>query len=383
MTAYLDHNATTPLKPEVISAMAACLGQVGNASSVHSHGRQAKKQIESAREQIATLVNARGSEVVFTSGGAEANNLALMGGSLAADIEHLVVSGIEHDSVLKCAAKSAIQTTICPVTRDGVVDVEHLQDITEGISKAGQSALVSVMMANNETGVVQPLSEIVSLARNTGALVHCDAVQGLGKLPIDFTALDVDFLSLSAHKIGGPQGIGALILKSGRGLAPQILGGGQEANRRAGTENLSGIVGFGVAANSVLSEGRLEISELRDLLEQSVSAIAPEAIIFGQNATRLSNTSCFAVEELSAETQVMAMDLAGVAISAGSACSSGKVAPSHVLRAMGANDTVAASAIRVSLGWNTVREDVDKFILAWTSHYQTAAQRSKQMKAAS
>jgi len=380
MTAYLDHNATTPLRPEVLPALEACYGAVGNASSVHVHGRQAKERLEHARAQVAGLINAKASEVVFTSGGAEANNLAL-GGGLGSGVDHLIVSAIEHDSVLNCVQHLSGDSSICAVGSNGVIDLDRLSGLLDESSTADHRVLISIMMANNETGVVQPISAVVSLARDHGALVHCDAVQGLGKLPIDFAALDVDFLSLSAHKIGGPQGVGALIVKSGRGLEPLIRGGGQESNRRAGTENLPGIVGFGVAAELVLRDGLLDTSDLRDELEQRIAAIAPESMIFGQSESRICNTTCFAVEGLRAETQVMAMDLAGVSISAGSACSSGKVTSSHVLTAMGAEESIASSAVRVSLGWNSTQEDVEQFVQAWASHYEVITKR--QMKAAS
>jgi len=381
MTAYLDHNATTPIRPEILPALEACYGAVGNPSSVHSHGRQAKEKLERARAQVAALVNARASEVVFTSGGAEANNLALRSGASAPGFDHLIVSAIEHDSVLNCVAHGTTENSICEVTPGGVIDLNLLADRLREQSMAGRRLLVSVMLANNETGVVQPVTEVVALAHEFGASVHCDAVQGLGKIPIDFAALGVDYLSLSAHKIGGPQGVGALVVKSGRGLEPLIRGGGQESNRRAGTENLPGIVGFGAAAELVLQEGLLETSTLRDELEQRIGVIAPVARFFGQAEMRLSNTSCFAVEGLQAETQVMAMDLAGVSISAGSACSSGKVSSSHVLTAMGVEESLASSAIRVSLGWNSTQDDIDQFVEAWNGHYEIISKR--QMKAAS
>lgn len=383
MAAYLDHNATTPIRPEILPALEACYGITGNASSVHTNGRQAKELLERARAQVAKLINADASEIVFTSGGAEANNLALHGACAPAQINHVIVSAIEHDSVLNWAHYTSIETSICPVTADGVLDLAQLGDRLSQLSQAGHRVLISVMMANNETGVVQPVADVVLLARDFGALVHCDAVQGLGKLPIDFAALGVDCLSLSAHKIGGPQGVGALVVKSGRGLTPLIHGGGQESNRRAGTENLPGIVGFGAAADLVSRDGLLEMSPFRDDLEQRIATIAPETIFFGQNSRRISNTSCFAVEGLSAETQVMAMDLAGVSISAGSACSSGKVTPSHVLAAMGVEDLLASSAVRVSLGWNTTAEDIEQFAQAWAGHYEIVAKRNKKMKAAS
>jgi len=364
--AYLDYNASAPIRPEARAALCRALELTGNASSVHGFGRAARREIEDAREAVAALVGARPARVVFTAGGTEANNTALAGTGRS----RLVVSAGEHQSVLSAAPGAAR----VPLGADGVIDLDRLSSL---LAEDGPSALVSVMLANNETGVIQPVSEVAARARARGALVHCDAVQAIGKVPVEMPALGVDLMSVSAHKLGGPQGVGALVVAEGIELAPLLRGGGQERRRRAGTENVAGIAGFGAAATAaardMASGGPSAIAALRDELERRVRAIAPEAIIFGVGAPRLPNTSCIALPGLTAEIQVMALDLAGVAVGAGAACSSGKVAPSHVLRAMGASAAEAASAIRVSLGWASRPEDVERFIAAWSGLYKTWA----------
>ena len=364
MDVYLDYNATAPVRPEVATAMTSALDLCGNASSVHRFGRLARRTIEDAREAIAAAVDASAAEIVFTSGGTEANNLALRGTG-----RPVFISAVEHDSVR--AARG--DATVIGVDRDGLVDLHHLEEL---LTAAEDPALVSVMLANNETGVVQPVGRVAALARQYGALAHCDAVQALGKIPLSFAALDLDMMSVSAHKLGGPQGVGALVVRDGIDLAPLLRGGGQERSRRAGTENVAGISGFGVAASlaeqAVASAPALE--RLRDDIEARVRAAAPDAIIYGAAAPRLPNTSCIGLVGVSSEVQVMALDLAGVAVSAGSACSSGKLTPSHVLQAMGADDDGAASAIRVSLGWRTTPADCDRFVEAWAALASRRAQ---------
>jgi cysteine desulfurase len=352
---YLDYNATTPVRPGVAAAMAEALAAVGNPSSVHGFGRAARARLETAREQVAALVGARPAQVVFTSGGTEANNLALT----AAGRERVLVSAIEHDSVLKATAAEPI-----PVARSGVVDLAALERM---LAAKVEPALVSIMAANNETGVIQPVTEAARLAHEHGALCHCDAVQAAGKIITDFARLGADLLTLSAHKLGGPAGVGALIVADHVHLAPRQRGGGQERGRRAGTENLPGIIGFGVAAEIAAAEldAAAKLAQLRDDLERRALAAVPGAIVFGREAARLSNTSCLALPGLTSELQVMALDLGGVAVSAGSACSSGKVQPSHVLRAMGADAATAGSAIRMSLGWRSTADDIDRFLEAW------------------
>ena len=365
---YLDYNATAPVRPEAVAAVARALEATGNASSVHRFGRMARRLVEDAREAVAALVGALPEAVVFTSGGTESNNTALRG----AGSERLLVSAGEHDSVLHVAPEA----DRIPLKADGVIDLDALAAMLAGDARP---AFISVMLANNETGVIQPLAEAVALAREHGALVHCDAVQAAGKIPVDFTALGVDFMSLSAHKMGGPPGVGALVIAGGVEIAPLIRGGGQERRRRAGTENPPGIAGFGAVA--ALAAGEAErggaLAELRDGLERRLGALAPEARIYGADAPRLPNTSCLGLPGVAAETQVMALDLAGVAVSAGSACSSGKVTPSHVLRAMGASEAESGSAIRVSLGWRSEAAHIDRFIEAWGALYSRNAGKAQ------
>ncbi len=362
-TSYLDHNATTPLRPEAAAAVAEALAMTGNPSSVHRFGRHARRKIEAAREAVAALAGARPEDVIFTSGGTEANNLALAGFGR----KRILVSAGEHVSVLD-AVPGGVRI---PLTGEGLVEPAAL-DARLGESDA--PALVSIMLANNETGAIQPVAELARVARARGALVHCDAVQAGGKLPLDLAALGVDMISLSAHKLGGPPGVGALVLAAEQELAPSQRGGGQERGRRAGTENLPGIAGFGAAARAALAglDQAATLAGLRDELERCLRNLAPEIRIFAAAAPRLTNTCCFAVPGLAAETQVVALDLAGVAVSAGSACSSGKVAPSHVLAAMGAG-AAAATAVRVSLGWTSEAADIERFLEAWGALYSRCA----------
>jgi cysteine desulfurase len=352
---YLDYNATAPVRPEAVAAIGAVLAETGNPSSVHGFGRAARARLETARDRVAALVGARPSQVVFTGGGTEANNLAIGGTGCA----RILVSAIEHESVLK-----AVACDLIPVQRNGVVDLAALERL---LAAERGPALVALMLANNETGVVQPVAEAARIAHAHGALFHCDAVQAAGKIAVDVMALGADLLSVSAHKLGGPPGVGALIVGDHVELGARQRGGGQERGRRAGTENLPGIVGFGVAAEIAAAElgAMARISEMRDDLERRATGAVPGATVFGHESPRLPNTSCLSLPGLSSEVQVMALDLAGVAVSAGSACSSGKVQPSHVLRAMGVDGPTAGSAIRVSLGWQSSAEDVDHFIAAW------------------
>jgi cysteine desulfurase len=329
--------------------MLAALELHGNASSIHGEGRRAHALLDEARDAVARVVGVVAPMVVFTSGGSEANNLALNG----APVHRLIVSGVEHPSVLEAAKATGMPVAILPVDRHGIVDLFVLDHLLA----TGPRTLVSIMLANNETGVIAPMREIVAVAHKHGALVHCDAVQALGKIPVNFGLLGVDLLSLSAHKLGGPMGAGALIIRDGLALDPLIYGGGQELRRRAGTENIAAIAGFAAA----VAEKRLEIKALRDHLESRLE----DAVIFGAETERLPNTSCFAAPGLAAETALMALDLAGFAVSSGSACSSGKVAKSHVLQAMGVAPDIAGSALRVSLGWTTTADDIEQFISAW------------------
>jgi cysteine desulfurase len=352
--AYLDHNATSPLRPAAFGAMAEALRAGGNPSSVHAAGRKARAIVERGRRDVAALVGALPAEVVFTSGGTEANNMAIGGAGRPC----LLVSAVEHDSVLNAAPGSAR----IPVDGNGVVDLGALERL---LAQLDEPVLVSVMLANNETGVVQPVADVVRLARRADALVHCDAVQAAGKMPVDLHGLGVDYLSLSAHKFGGPTGAGAVVVRSGAPFVGDRRGGGQEARRRAGTENVSGIAGFGAAA--VEATAGLAERGLRDRLETALTAYG--AKIFGAGAPRVPNTTCVGMPGVKAETQVMAFDLAGVCVSAGAACSSGKVQRSAVLSAMGVEDAMAETAIRISLGWNSHAEEIDRLITAWRDLY--------------
>lgn len=381
---YLDYNATAPLRAETRAAMASALDLCGNASSVHAEGRQARALVEEARKKVARLAGAKAEHVVFTSGGTEANVTGLMPGNAggSGDDALCLVSAVEHPSVLAGGRFGPQAVRKIPVTAQGVVDPAALQElVAEERAKAPQvSLLVSVMVANNETGALQPVADVARIAHEHGAMVHADAVQAAGKVPVDMAALDVDMISLSGHKIGGPQGVGALVLASPDALkAPLMTGGGQEMRRRAGTENVAAVTGFGAAAELALRE--LESADrlrgLRDRLEAMVTDTAPEAVVFAREVERLPNTSCFAVPGMQAETLIIALDLAGIAVSAGSACSSGKVERSHVLEAMGVAPDLATAAIRVSLGWASREEDIDAFMAAWTAqHARTREQRS-------
>jgi cysteine desulfurase len=359
--AYLDWNATAPLRAEAAAAMAEALARTGNPSSVHRWGRTARQAIERARGQVAALVGAAPAEVIFTSGGTEANHLALLG----LRDRPVLISAIEHDSVREAVPEA----TAIPVTSAGLVDLAALEAL---LAAESRPALVSIMLANNETGAIQPIAEAAALAHARGALVHCDAIQGVGKIPVDFRALGVDLLSISAHKLGGPQGVGALVAREGVALTALQRGGGQERGRRAGTENGPGIVGFGVAAELAGRESlsTAAIAELRDRAETALTAVAPDARVFASEAARLPNTLCIGMSGVPASTQVMALDLAGVMVSAGAACSSGKVRRSHVLSAMGASAEEAESAIRVSLGWSTTAGEIERLVDAWTALYR-------------
>lgn len=369
---YLDHNATTPIKPSARAAMLDLLDFPGNASSIHKAGRFARKVLEDARADVAATFNLGPRDIaVFTGGASEANNLALLG----AGMERLIVSAIEHPSVLECARNSGLAVDILPVLPTGVIDVAALEDMLKGNTR---QTLVSVMMANSETGVLQPIAAVTALARQYGALVHTDAVQAAGRVAIDVQKLGVDFLSLSAHKIGGPQGVGALVIANCVAVTPRTRGGNQEKNLRAGTENLAGIAGFAAALRDMDTACFAELATLRDRMEDDLRATAPEIVFYGADAPRVGNTSMFALPGASSETQLIALDLAGICVSNGSACSSGTVKPSHVLKAMGADDAAAQSSLRVSLGWNTTQDEVDRFVAAWQKMYARVKPRLKQ-----
>lgn len=356
---YLDYNATAPLRPVAREAMLAALAETGNPSSVHAEGRRARDIVETAREQVARLVNAKPSEVVFTASAAEANAMVL-----AAPWTRVFASRIEHDTVLAGLGRPGREVVEIPAGDGGRIDLEHLaRRVTEGPSPL--RGLLTLQFANNETGVVQPVAEAVALADVHALAMHCDAAQAAGRLPVDFAALGIAFMTLSAHKIGGPKGVGALLVRDGASL-PALIPGGQERRRRGGTENVAAIAGFGAAAEEALAElsGMARIAGMRDRMEARLTQILPHLRIVGSTAPRLPNTSCFAVPGLRAETLVIRLDLAGCAVSAGAACSSGKVGASHVLAAMGLPPEVARSAIRVSLGRETTERDIDTFLAA-------------------
>ncbi|HYS46358.1 MAG TPA: cysteine desulfurase family protein [Rhizomicrobium sp.] len=363
---YLDHNATSPLRPESLSAVTHALAAGGNPSSIHANGRAARAIIEDARDKVAALAGAKAQNVIFTSGATEANHLALFGaaeGSLEGEdsrITRVFVSAIEHSSVLATANKLTerfpwIRLAILPVTGQGVIDLEALRvALREGKGRA----MVAVMAANNEIGTVQPIAEVSKLVREAAALLLVDAVPAAGKIPLDFALCD--YMVLSAHKLGGPMGAGALLVRESAALAPQLVGGGQQRGMRAGAENLSGIAGFGAAARA-LEDGegeRARILHLRDHFEAALKQAAPETVIFGVTQARLCSTSGFAIPGVLAENALIGLDLDGVMMSSGSTCSSGKVAVSHVLAAMGVDEKLAACALRASFGWSSTMQDV-------------------------
>lgn len=358
---YLDCNATAPLLPVARAAMIEALDATGNPSSVHVEGRAARHIVEAARESVALLVNAKPSEVVFTSGATEANAWAL-----SQPCETIFASGIEHDSVLGPARAGHAHFIEVPAGADGIVSIEEIAAHVLRDEKLGR-ALVALQWANNETGVVQPVADMAAFAHEHGLMLHVDAVQAAGRIAIDFSAAPIRTLSLSSHKMGGPKGVGALVVRDRIDLVPLIRGGGQERRRRAGTENVAGIAGFGAAALAAREQlARIgDIARLRDKLEAEVRAMTPEAVIIGQDGPRLANTSAIALPGRLAETMVIRLDLAGIAVSAGSACSSGKVGASHVLEAMGLPAEISRSAIRVSLGAQTREQDIAAFLAAW------------------
>jgi cysteine desulfurase len=364
---YLDWNATTPLRREAREAMAAAWDLRGNPSSVHAEGRQARRLVEDARASISGAIGARPRNLVFTSGGTEANALALTPGVRRASgppVQRLAVSAIEHASVLAGGRFPADATATIGVTRSGVVDLNRLHRTLQG----GPPTLVSVMLANNETGALQPVEEVAEIVHAAGGVLHVDAIQAFGKIPFDISMIKADLVTLSAHKIGGTKGVGALVLADGvAGFEPLLRGGGQELGRRAGTENVAGIAGFGAAAKAAiasLKSDAIRVEGLRNRLESGLREM-PGVIIFSEDLPRLPNTTLFSVPGLKAETAVIGFDLAGIAVSSGSACSSGKVQPSHVLQAMGFGPELAQGAVRLSLGWSTQPEDINRCLEAW------------------
>ncbi len=367
MPIYLDWNASAPLVPAAVDAMARALRELpGNASSIHSFGQQAKAALDDARSAVAALVGGEPSEVVFTGGGTESDNLALRGVAEAVEASgrrHLVASAIEHEAVLNTAkvlAKRGWTITWLPVSKSGVVDPASLRE-----ALTDDTSIVTVMHANNEIGTIQPIAELARLAHERRAVFHTDAVQSAGKIPVRVSDLGVDLLSVSAHKLGGPKGVGALWIRRGVSMHPVITGGRQERGRRAGTENVPAIVGFGVAAALAASHAELDapkVSALRDRLERGLLERIPGAVVNGDAASRVPNTSNISFQGIEAETLLIALDLDGIAVSTGSACSSGTLEPSHVLRAMGLPSPRVQSAIRFSLGSQTTAAEIDRVI---------------------
>ena len=379
---YLDYNATAPIRPEAADAVARAMALPGNASSVHAEGRVARGAIETARERVAALVGAPAKNVIFTSGGTEANNAVLSpslrraGEAGAASL--LFVGATEHVSVLEGHRFAPEAVRRIPVDHDGVINLAWLD--AELARHEGRRVLVSVQVANNETGVLQPLADAARIVHAHGGLLHADAVQAAGKIPLDSAALGADVLTLSAHKLGGPKGVGAVVLASDRiEISDRLIrGGGQERGFRAGTENVAGIVGFGVAAESATRDLAAEparLQQLRDACEVAIRRLAPDAVVFGAAVERLPNTLAFAAPGIRAETALIFFDLEGVSVSSGSACSSGNVRRSHVLEAMGIAPALDERALRVSFGWGSTQNDVERFAAAYEKLSETLYKR--------
>lgn len=368
MRNYLDHNATTPLRPQARQAMMAALDMGGNPSSIHSEGRAARALVEKARKSIADALGVIAPMVVFTGVGTEANNFAIKG----AQVDRIIISDVEHSCVLEAARATGKPVEIIPVDNNGVIALEilaaTLASSHEDTFAPSGKALVSVMLANNETGVIQPVAQAAEMTNRNGGVFHTDAVQALGKIPVNFGLLGVDMMTLSAHKVGGPQGVGALIMRDGVTLDKYIHGGGQELGRRGGTENVAAIAGFAAAVTEAVNENTKKESNtrhLRDLFESKLQEVSPDIVIFGQGVERLPNTSYIALKGMKAQTTLINLDLEGIAVSTGSACSSGKVTGSRVLASMGVNDELRECALRVSFGWTSTERDVEKFIEIW------------------
>jgi cysteine desulfurase len=381
---YLDHNATSPVRPEVAAAVARALTLPGNPSSIHQEGRAARHALQTARARLAALLGANAERVTFTSGGTEAANAVLSGALRKTGLPaptRLMISATEHSCVTAGHRFAPEAVEVLPVDATGLLRLDSLAARLDACRD--ETVLISVHAANNETGVVQPLAEIVRLARAHGrVLVHSDAVQAIGKIPLDFSALGLDALTLSGHKFAAPKGVGAMVLAEGVSLETALLrGGGQEARLRCGTENVSGIVGMGEAAaiaQSALEVEAVRLAGLRDLLEARLRLLAPDLVVFGEGAPRLPNTSSFAVPGLDASTALIALDLAGLSVSSGSACASGKVARSPVLAAMGVSPALAAGALRVSFGWNSCADDLSRFATGFERVVSSLYQRRGQ-----
>lgn len=357
---YLDYNATAPIRPQVIELMSEVMLEGGNPSSVHARGRKAKSRLEAARSQIASMINCRPQMIIFTSGGTEANNMAI----LNCERSRLITTNAEHDSVNLSKDQFTGTVDMLSVNKDGLIDLTELKKL---LQKDAEKTIVSILFANNETGIIQDIAAISEITKDAGALLHVDAIQAFGKIPIDFTSLNVDMMSISSHKIGGPQGVGALIALVKIPVRSPIVGGGQEVGRRGGTENIAGIAGFGLAA-SLLPQSLEKMKQLevwRNSAEHEIEEKAAGALFFGRKSHRIPNVSTIYMPNVKSETQVMNFDLDKICVSSGSACSSGKVKASHVILAMTNDDDIASSTVRMSMGWNTEKEDLDTFVKSW------------------
>lgn len=364
---YLDYNATAPMRAEAKAAIARAQDAGGNASSVHATGRAARATLEDARVRIARAVNAPADDVVFTSGGTEADNLAVFSVVASGAAKRLLIAATEHDAVLAAAQASGAAVEFIPVNASGVVDLAWLDARLSRWDAEDGRPFIAVMLANNETGVIQPIADIAGIKNTADGLLLVDAVQAFGKIAVDCAALGADYLSLSAHKIGGPGGVGALIVKEGAPLVARQHGGRQERGRRSGTENVAGAAGFAAAADAACASLSAfhALAAQRDAMEARLRSAHPDLVVFGEGAERLANTSAFALPGFASDAQLMTLDLAGFDISSGAACSSGKVRASHVLAAMGVDDALAGCAVRVSLGWSSAPDDAGRFAEAW------------------
>jgi len=380
---YLDHNATAPVRPEVIEAVVVAMTRDGNSSSVHAEGRAARAAIEEAREKLRALVNAPVGGVIFTGGGTEAIHYALHGSVGAGHVKRIFVSAIEHAAVPANAATTGVPVETIPATATGRVDLDWLRERLKDYDVAREGGfLVCVMLANNETGVIQPVREAADIVHEQGGMFFVDAAQAVGKIPVNFVMLGADMMAVTAHKFGGPIGAAALIAGPNLPLSPVMRGGAHEENRRAGTSNAPAIAGFGVAcelAGETIARGP-EIAALRD--EMATAAKAAGGVVWGETEDRLPGVLSLSAPGFSAEKQLMALDLAGIAVSAGSACSSGKARPSHVLAAMGVDEDLAQCAIRVSLGWSSTKADAMAFIREWPKAYGRIKARAEERGAA-
>jgi len=365
---YFDYNATAPLHKNVIKKIQSLkFEEFGNPSSVHKIGRNSKKVVEEVRRNILSILKAKNYDLIFTSGATESNNLAIKGFIKKNNIKTIYSLETEHASVIDVVKSLEIEKKFFKTNSNGTV---NLKEIEEALSKQTTPFLVSIMFANNESGIIHPINEIAKIVKKYKGIIHCDGVQSLGKIEIDLDSLDVDLFSISSHKIGGPTGIGALLINTRNNITPEIIGGGQEKNLRSGTENFLGILGFGEAMNEVKNLTKIcnsEIKNNRDLLETNLKKLSNEIKIFGEDADRLGNTCYFAYPSMTSENQVIALDQKGICVSSGAACSSGKVEPSHVLKAMKVDDKYIHSAIRVSLGWDSTKEQVETFFNVWKS----------------